>query len=308
MTNAGRRDLGPRLLPRGSRPGPTGLEEGDSPVSSARTRAQSWRVFGRLVCNPARTKRRSGGSEGASSLVALSAMTSSPTTGLCSTGKCRICCRVTHRPTTDGFYREVVRKARARLRLNPCQAPSELAQALACSERTLNRAFASTGTTVRDESRRLRLDRAALTLLGGKPPSEAARRAGYASSRQLAEPFRKRYGATPSRVRDVGRAIKTVRWQASQRGPYRGSWQQRGRRETWRAARRVLRAAHAELIQGTIPASRVDDALKLRLQRPRKSKTPLALYEVFGPAASWIPEDVLRQTVAFRGRAWRASR
>ncbi|MGP0101972.1 MAG: helix-turn-helix domain-containing protein [Solirubrobacteraceae bacterium] len=171
-----------------------------------------------------------------------------------------------------------------------------------CSERTLNRAFASTGTTVREESRRLRLDRAALTLLGGKPPSEAARRAGYASPRQLAEPFRKRYGATPARVREVGRAIKTIRWQASQRGPYSGSWQQHRRRETWRAARRVLRVAHSELTPGTIPASRVEGALKLRVPRPRKSKAPLALYEVFGPAAGWIPEDLLRQTLAFQGR------
>jgi hypothetical protein len=138
--------------------------------------------------------------------------------------------------------------------------------------------------------------------VGGKPPSEAARRAGYASPRQLAEPFRKRYGATPSRVREVGRAIKTVRWQASQRGPYRGSWQQHRRRETWRAARRVLRTAHSELIPETIPASRVDGALALRLQRPRKSKAPLALYEVFGPAAGWIPEEGLRQALAFRGR------
>ena len=215
---------------------------------------------------------------------------------------------MTHRPTTETTYRQLVREARERLRLNPCQGADQLAKALACSERTLNRAFASAGTTMRDDRKRLRLDRAALVLLGDKPPSEAAQRAGYASSRQLAEPFRTQFGVTPSRIREIGRAEKTVRWQASRRGPYKGSWQQYRRRQMWRAARRVLRAAHAELTTGTLPADKVERALKLKLPRPREPKAPLALYEVFGPDARVVPEDLLRQVWASRRAVQEAQR
>lgn len=217
------------------------------------------------------------------------------------TGGCSIPLGVAQRrTTTEAFYRGLVRGARQRLRINPCQSPAELARALACSQRTLNRAFAAAGSTVREERDRARLDRAALILLAEKPSSEAARHARYASSRQLAEPFRQRFGVTPSRMRRIGGAVRTVTWQAGRPGPYRGSWQQRERNSRWRAERRVLREALDELVAGTVPARRVARALDLRLPRPREPRAPLKLYEVFGPAAASARlardlEDLLRR-------------
>jgi len=196
-----------------------------------------------------------------------------------------------------------VRDARRRLRRDPCVSVPQLARELACTERTLNRAFALTGSTVRAERSRVRLDHAASVLLAGMPIAVAARRAGYASSRQLAAPFRRRFGVTPSRMRQVGSAVRTVTWQAKQRGPYRGSWQQRQRRITWRACRRTLLAARNELVAGTLPADKVQSALNLRLSRPRKSPVPLSVYEVFGVAPGWISEDLLREHPMYRRAA-----
>ena len=83
---------------------------------------------------------------------------------------------------------------------------------------------------MRSERDRLRLDRAAQVILATKAHGEAARQAGYASPRQLAGPFRRRFGVTPSRMREISSAVRTVTWQAAQPPPYRGSWQQHPRR------------------------------------------------------------------------------
>lgn len=211
------------------------------------------------------------------------------------------------RRSTEIFYKGLVHEARNQLRLDPRQSPAHLARTLACSNRTLNRAFAAAGRTIREERDGLRLDRAARTLLGEKSPAEAARRAGYASSRQLAGPFRRRFGMTPSRVRELGRAISQLRWQAKQPGPLRGSWQQRQRSTTWRKQRHVLRVARVELIPHTVVASHVERALQLRLSRPRTPRVPLSLYEVFGPAAEWVPEHILSDTPVWTARARRRS-
>jgi AraC-like DNA-binding protein len=213
---------------------------------------------------------------------------------------------VARRRTTDAFYRSLVRGTRRQLRLDPCQSPAAIARKLACSERTLNRAFAANGGTVREERDRVRLDRAALVLLAGKPSAEAARSAGYVSARQLADPLRRRFGVTPSRMRRIGGAVRTVTWQARRLGPYRGSWQQRERNAVWRAERRVLREALQELVIGTMPARRVARALELRLPRPRELRAPLKLYEAFGPAARFVPEDLLRRH--FGSNQWRGRR
>jgi len=204
-------------------------------------------------------------------------------------------------------YRELVREARKKLRAAPCQSPETLSKALLCSPRTLNRAFEVAGSTVRDERAKLRLDRAASVLLKGKRPAEAARQAQYASPRRLAEPFRERFGVTPSRMSEIGEAMRTVTWQAEQPGPYRGSWQQRQRRAVWRAQRRVLRNALDELEAGTMPAKKVKGALAVRLPRPREPRAPLTLWEMVLPPADdsgeSMPDDVRRQYGTFFRKA-----
>jgi len=210
---------------------------------------------------------------------------------------------VAHRRTTEDSYRRIVAATRRRLRINPCQSTSELADAAHCSKRTLNRAFAAVGSTVREERDSARLDRAAQVLLAGKPTAEAARHARYASPRQLAEPFRRRFGVTPGRMRRIGSAAGCVRWQAGRPGPYRGSWQQRQRNATWRAERRVLLEARDQLVADTMPARTVERALQLRLPRPRDPRAPLTLYQVFGPAATYVPEELLRRRPRFFGKA-----
>lgn len=132
----------------------------------------------------------------------------------------------------------------------------------------------------------MRLDRAARILLAKMPIAEAARHSGYASSRQLAEPFRRRFGVTPSRMREVGDAVLTTTWQSKQKGPYSGTFQQHQRNATWRAKRRVLRQARSALTPDTMPARKVERALSLRLPRARIPRAPLTLYEVFAPDAS----------------------
>ena len=220
--------------------------------------------------------------------------------GACgATGCWSISWGVEHRPTTEIFYRHLVRQAQRRLQRHPCQSISELANALACSQRTLNRAFEFVGSTVRAERDSYRLDRAALILLAEKSSAEAAHQAGYASSRQLADPFRRRFGVTPSRMRRIGRAVRNVTWQAGRPGPYRGTWQQKQRNALWRAERRLLRDCLEDLAPTTMPAQRVARALTLRLPRPRQSRAPLHLYEVFGPAAQYVPDDLLRRHAAF---------
>lgn len=139
------------------------------------------------------------------------------------TGACSIPWGVAHRRTTEDDYRRIVAATRRRLRINPCRSTSELAGAVSCSKRTLNRAFAAAGSTVREERDAARLDRAANVLLAEKPAAEAARHARYASPRQLADPFRRRFGVTPAHMRRIGRAIRTIRWQAGRPGPYSGS-------------------------------------------------------------------------------------
>ncbi len=205
---------------------------------------------------------------------------------------CRIPCGMPQRRTTQNFYGQLVRNSWDSLRRDPRRSPADLARSLFCSERTLNRAFAAAGSTVRDERDCLRLDRAALILLSTKPPADAARRAGFASARQLAQPFRRRFGVTPSRMREIGGALRTVTWAARQQGPYRGSWQQKRRAAEWRAARRLLRKASSQLSPSTMPLEKVERALELRLPRVRDPRAPLTLYELFG--AVWDDDHIDR--------------
>jgi hypothetical protein len=143
---------------------------------------------------------------------------------------------------------------------------------------------------VRRERDCLRLDCAARMLLDGASSIATARCAGYSSSRQLAEPLRSRFGVTATRMREIGKALRTVRWEATHEAPYRGSWQQTKRQATWRAARRVLRDAQKELAPGTLPAHRVEKALRMRLPRPREPQAPLSVYQAFGPIWTEGPE------------------
>jgi len=198
------------------------------------------------------------------------------------------------RPATTESYRKLVVDARRHLRRDPCQSTAELARKLPCSVRTLNRAFAATGSTVREERHPLRLHRAALVLLAAMPPAEAARHAGYASSQQLIDPFRRYFGVTPARMRQIGHSVKTVTWQAKQPGPYRGTWHQRQRERAWRAHRHVLLTARGELVAGTIAAQKVEVALAKRLPRPRAPKAPLKLWNMFEAFASEMPSGAPR--------------
>jgi hypothetical protein len=54
---------------------------------------------------------------------------------------------------------------------------------------------------------------------------------------------------------------------------------------------------------GTSPARKVESALNLRLSRPRESPVPLSVYEVFGVAAGWVSEDLLRKHPMYRRAA-----
>jgi transcriptional regulator GlxA family with amidase domain len=105
----------------------------------------------------------------------------------------------------------VVVAARYRTRLTVAQ----VAHALGCSPRALQRAYAAAHTSFSEELSRVRL-RAAAELLGGQTVSVdvVARLAGFAGGASLAAAFARRYGVTPAQYRAAARTAAKDGWAA----------------------------------------------------------------------------------------------
>jgi AraC-like DNA-binding protein len=178
-------------------------------------------------------------------------------------------------------YGELVRRGLNLLREDPHRPAGRLGEALHTSQRTLNRAFQMhLGMTVQEAQKRLRLDAAAAALLDGRGVFEAARRAGYSHSRHLAGPFRQQFGILPIEMKQVGGAVRYLRWQAQQPAPYRGSFRARPRARRWRAERATLRNAYARM-PDCAARRRVQRALDLKLKRLVEPPHPVTEYDVF---------------------------
>ena len=130
-------------------------------------------------------------------------------------------------------------------------------------------------------------------MLGALPTAEAARHADYASSRQLTEPFRCRFGVAPSRMREIGLAVRTVTWQVKQPGPL-------SRLLTAAPTERELAGSAASASTGACGANPGNNARAESQASPRvalASRLPAtravdALYEVLAPPNSQAAEVV----------------
>ena len=100
----------------------------------------------------------------------------------------------------------VKRHYRRRLTLN------EVAHALSCSPRQLQRAYAQFGDSTFKEDLTARRMAAAAELLAEQPLSvrDVARLVGYGGGSHFARAFHRRYGLSPARFRERARRRQTV--------------------------------------------------------------------------------------------------
>ena len=205
----------------------------------------------------------------------------------------------TPRRTNDASqaYAALIVQSQALLRRNPRRTVRSVAHELSVSERTLNRVYRErANSTLREQRSRMRLDAAAAALLDGRTHRQAAWCAGFTHARHLVSPFRAYFGITPAQMRRAGRAIRTLRWQARQPAPLRGSYQSHHRAPTWRAERRVLREIN-RLLPDCPARRRVQRALGLSLKRPVRPTRPLTPQEAWGPLAEWFPHVSISDAV-----------
>jgi AraC-like DNA-binding protein len=127
------------------------------------------------------------------------------------------------RATTLPARRRLYEQARAIVAERHTQALTlpEVAQALACSPRALQRAYAQCASESFSEELRTRRMSAAAELLATQPAiavADVARRVGLGHAPHFADAFRRRYGLAPAEFRRAGRsaAARSARGAAGQ--------------------------------------------------------------------------------------------